>query len=275
MTYFLNFRTHNVGGAVIDPTLWEGDGTTRAKQWQSLSDTQIASLFRGSNILFATHGFNVSQKDGAVSLGALDNYLKLSAPNVFVAMLWPGDAIIPIVDYPFEGGVAMDCGGRLATFCDNSCHSAQSLSFFSHSLGARFVLQAVADITSRKARSVCMAAAAINRDCLTTEYVNAAKNSERISLLASREDDVLKIAFAAGDPFADLLHDDHTPFQIALGSDGPPLPPPQPVNYPWQIPDAADYGHSDYLPPTDPTRWPNAADFMKRAFLGQPQTWPS
>lgn len=113
------------------------------------------------------------------------------------------------------------------------------------------------------------------RDCLSTEYAAAATKAERISLLASREDFVLKIAFNVGDPFADLLHDDHTPFQMALGSEGPPMPPPQQVRPPWQISDQDDYGHSDYLPPTDPARWPRAADFMKRAFLGQPQTWPS
>jgi len=275
MTYFLNFRTQNVGGAVSGPTLYEGDGTAPASGWSLIPAARIPSLFGGKSILFATHGFNVSQQQGANSLGLLDNYLKLASSNLFVGMLWPGDSIIPIVDYPFEGSVAMDCGIRLAKFCEDSCASAQSLSFVSHSLGARFVLQAVANLNGRKAQSVCLAAAAVNRDCLTTEYAAAARNSVRISLLASREDDVLKIAFSVGDPFADLLHDDHTPFEIALGSDGPPTPAPPPVLPPWQISDQDDYGHSDYLPPTDPKRWPRAADFMKRAFLGQPQTWPS
>ena len=274
MTYFLNFRTKNVGGAVTDPVLYEGDGTAPASGWSLIPAARIPSLFAGKSILFATHGFNVSQQQGANSLGLLDNYLNLTSSNLFVGMLWPGDSIIPIVDYPFEGSVAMDCGTRLAKFCKDFCGSAQALSFVSHSLGARFVLQAVTNL-SRKAQSVCLAAAAINRDALTTEYAAAARNSERISLLASREDDVLKIAFSVGDPFADLLHDDHTPFEIALGSDGPPTPAPSPVLSPWQINDQDDYGHSDYLPPTDPTRWPRAVDFMKRAFLGQPQTWPS
>jgi len=274
VTYFLNFRTQNVGGAVIDPQLYKGDATGPASSWVLIPPIQIPSHLAGKNILFGTHGFNVSQQQGAKSLGLLDKYLELSLPDVFVAILWPGDSVIPIVDYPFEGDVAIDCGGRLATFCNDSCASAQTLSFVSHSLGARLVLQAVANL-NRKAQSVCLAAAAINRDCLSTEYAAAATKAERISLLASREDFVLKIAFSVGDPFADLLHDDHTPFQMALGSEGPPIPPPQQVRPPWQISDQDDYGHSDYLPPTDPARWPRAADFMKRAFLGQPQTWPS
>jgi hypothetical protein len=274
MTYFLNFRAQPVGGGAIDPTLWSGDGTVANQGWIFIPPAQIPPHFGGKNILFATHGFNVNRKDGAKSLGMLDKYLKLASPDVFVAMLWPGDSIIPIVDYPFEGNVAKDCGGRLAKFCNIACASAQSLSFLSHSLGARFVLQAVMQL-DRKAQSVCLAAAAVNRDCLTAEYAAAAQNSERISLLASREDDVLKVAFSIGDPFADLLHDDHTPFQLALGLNGPPTPAPPEVRPPWQIRDQDDYGHSDYLPPNDPTRWPRAADFMKRAFFGQSQTWPS
>jgi len=274
VTYFLSFRTHNVGGAVVDPQLYQGNGAIPASGWVLVPPAQFRSLFAGKNVLFCTHGFNVSQQQGAKSLGLLDKYLKLSLPDIFVAVLWPGDSVIPVVDYPFEGNVAIDCGGRLATFCNDSCASAQSFSFVSHSLGARLVLQAVANL-NRKAQSVCLAAAAINRDCLSSEYATAAKNSERISLLASREDYVLKIAFSIGDPFADLLHDDHTPFQMALGSEGPPMPPPQQVRPPWQISDQDNYGHSDYLPPTDPARWPHAADFMKRAFLAQPQTWPS
>jgi hypothetical protein len=275
MTYFLNFRAQPVGGGAVDPRLWQLDRPGPAGKWKLIDPPQIPSLFMGKNVLFATHGFNVTQAVGANSLGLLGNYLNLAGADVFVAMLWPGDSTIPIVDYPFEGDFAIDAGRRLAVFCNNSCASAQSLSFVSHSLGARFVLQAVANL-NRKARSVCLAAAAVNRDCLTSEYAAAARNAERISALASHKDDVLKIAFSIGDPFAVLLHDDHTPFEPALGYDGPPSPPPpQPVAYPWQISDQDNYGHSDYLPPTDPQRWQRAADFMKRAFLGRPQTWPS
>jgi hypothetical protein len=281
VTYFLNFRTQGVGGAVVDPYLLEGDGTANPPILSVVPWALVPSIVGGKNLLFAAHGFNVSYNDGASSLGALDRYLNLAAPSLFIGILWPGDSWLPIVDYPFEGGVALDCGGRLANLCNVWCAGAQSLSFLSHSLGARLVLEAVARL-DRKARSVCLTAAAINRDCLTTEYSLASGNSELISLLASREDYVLKIAFSIGDPFADLLHDDHTPFQTALGFNGPPTPAPQPIRFPWQIPNGEDYGHHNYLPPALPsalppppgTRWPQAVDFMKRAFFAQPQTWP-
>lgn len=282
MTYFLNFRVQGVGGAVVDPYLLEGDGAAVPPALSVVSSAQVPSIVAGKNLLFATHGFNVSYQDGACSLGLLDRYINLASPNLFIGMLWPGDSWLPIVDYPFEGGVALDCGRRLATFCNRSCAGAQSVSFLSHSLGARLVLEAITHL-ERKAQSVCLTAAAINRDCLTAECRGAASNSALISILASHEDYVLKIAFSVGDPFADLLHDDHTPFQAALGSDGPPTPAPQSVRYPWQISDVYDYGHHDYLPPDQAiafppppgTKWPRAADFMKRAFFGQPQTWPA
>ncbi len=278
MTYFLNFRTRGIGGAVVDPYLLEGDGTTVPPTLSVVPRALIPSIVAGQNLSFATHGFNVSYQNGARSLGSLDGYFKLPEPSLFIGMLWPGDSWLPIVDYPFEGGVALDCGRRLATFCTDWCTAAQSLSFLSHSLGARMVLEAITHL-SRQARSVCVAAAAVNRDCLTEEYRAAAANSASISILASHNDDVLKIAFSIGDPFALLLHDDHTPFQAALGYNGPPTPALQPVRYPWQIPDRDNYAHGDYLPqtalpPPPGTRWPQAADFMKRAFFGQPQTWP-
>jgi hypothetical protein len=242
---------------------------------------QVPSIVAGKRLLFATHGFNVSYQDGACSLGLLDRYLDLAPPSLFIGMLWPGDCWLPVVDYPFEGDVALDCGKRLADFCNSWCAGAQSISFLSHSLGARLVLEAITYM-NLKAESVCLTAAAINRDCLAAEYSDGARNSALISVLASHNDDVLKIAFAIGDPFADLLHDDHTPFQAALGYGGPPTQSPQPVRPPWQIPDQCDYGHHDYLPPSQAiplpppaaARWPRAADFMKRAFLEQPQIWP-
>jgi hypothetical protein len=281
MTFFLDFRTKSVGGAVVNPRLFEGDGTASPLALTLIANARVPAIVNGRNLLFAAHGFNVSRSKGACSLGLLDQYLALAPPNLFVGLLWPGDSWLPIVDYPFEGTVSIDCGRRLAAFCNDWCSGAQSISFVSHSLGARLVLEATT-VLGRQAQSVCLTAGAINRDCLTTEYSGATGNSALISLLASRKDSVLKIAFSVGDPFADLLHDDHSLFQAALGYGGPPAPPPQPVRYPWQIPDQDGYGHGDYLPPGVPValpppqnaRWPRAADFVKRTFLSQPQTWP-
>jgi len=96
-----------------------------------------------------------------------------------------------------------------------------------------------------------------------------------VSLLASHKDDVLKIAFTIGDPIADLLHDDHTPFRPALGYNGPATPAPAQIHAPWQIADACDYGHGNYLPSDVDDKWKKVADFMRLTFLRLPAPVPS
>jgi hypothetical protein len=281
MTLYLSFRAQSVGGAVKDASVLMGDGTTQIPSLTLMPLERIGALIADKNIIFGAHGFNVSYEEGCRSLGRLEPQLKLASTDVFLGVLWPGDYWLPVVNYPFEGDVAMDCGRRLARFCKQYLSRALSFSFISHSLGARVVLEAVKYL-DRPARTVCLTAAAVNRDCLTTEYTAAFANASTISVLASREDMVLKLAFPVGDPIADLLHDDHTPFQIALGYTGPPQPIGATVP-PWQIPDDEDFGHSDYLPPSDagaPARtpaaakWPKSAGFMGRALRRENQTWP-
>jgi hypothetical protein len=271
MAYFLNFRIRGVGGPVIDPYLLTGNGATTPPSVSVVPWGQVTSLLAGKSVVFVTHGFNVSYEDGANALEQLAAYLNLPPSYQFIGMLWPGDAAIPYIDYPFEGGPAMDSGAKLAAFCNRWCAGAQSLSFVSHSLGARMVLQAITGL-NRRVRFLCMMAGAINRDCLTTEYAIAAAKCDRIAVLASHHDDVLKIAFPVGDLIADLLHGDHTP-QSALGYNGPPVP--AAVQLPWQIADGCDYGHGDYLPTAGKTKWQRPANFVSSNILGQPVVWPA
>jgi hypothetical protein len=282
MSLYLSVRSQSVGGPVVDPFVVQGDGTADPPTMHLLDWATVESMVAGKNVLFGVHGFNVSLRHGACSLGQLEPFLALTASDLFFGVLWPGDFWLPVVNYPFEGSDAMDSGRRIAAVCRQSFARAQSISFVSHSLGARVVLEAVKNL-DRPARVVCLTAAAINRDCLDTEYAGAAANASAIAILASRKDLVLKVAFQVGDPIADLLHEDHTLFEPALGAKGPPVPALPPILSPWQIPDAADFGHGDYLPPGDhlqnaqaanQARWSRAAGFMARAFHEQPQTWP-
>ena len=137
MTLYLNFRSHSVGGSVAGPFLMQGDGTLRPPALQLLDPASIRSFIDGKNVLFGIHGFNVSLEKGSRSLGQLEPYLRLGASDVFVGVLWPGDYWLPVVNYPFEGADAMECGKRLAAYCRDSFAKAQSFSFVSHSLGAR------------------------------------------------------------------------------------------------------------------------------------------
>lgn len=282
MTIYLNFRAEAVGGGVVDPYCLRGDGTVRPVALATVDWSRLGALVAGRNVVFGVHGFNVDYAAGACALGQLDAYFALGATDLFVGILWPGDSWIPVIDYPFEGDVALDCGRRLAEFCTHWFVAAQSFSFVSHSLGARLVLEAVERL-DRRVRVICLTAGAINRDCLVTEYAGAAGNADAIAVLASHRDLVLKLAYPIGDVIADLLHDDHAPFQPALGSGGPASPAPSVVRRPWQIPDPAGYGHLDYMPPSSAVqnpatlaaaKWPHVAEFMKRAFRGDPQIWP-
>ena len=274
MTLYLNFRSQGTGGSIVDPYLLEGDGTVdppalAAVQWNAIQGKVV-----GKDVLLAIHGFNVNYRRGAGSFGLLDGDLGLSNDSeLFIGVLWPGDFWIPVVNYPFEGSDAMDCGRRLAAFCNRWLAGAQSISFVSHSLGARLVLEAVANL-NRRARMVCLMAGAINNDCLTAEYRNAAANSDTIFVLASRHDVVVRVAFQIGDPISNILDHDHGFFRKALGYEGPPSPAGPPVAFPWQVQDDYRYNHGDYLPPASPTLFPRVTDYIRRAFRGQPQPRP-
>lgn len=149
-------------------------------------------------------------------MGRLDARLAFDESALFIGILWPGDAWLPVVNYPFEGNDANRCGRLLAGFCDRWLGNARSISFASHSLGARLILTA-AQKMSRRPHLLCLTAAAIDRDCLSAEFKAAARKADHISVLASRRDWVLKVAFRIGDPISDLLQDDSITANRALG----------------------------------------------------------
>jgi hypothetical protein len=277
-TTYLSFRTSNVGGSVAAPQVLRGDGSVQPIKLTA--DRDFARLGRdcyGRKVLFGVHGFNVHLGEGARAMALLHAALLPTANEIFIGILWPGDYWIPAVNYPFEGDTAIKCGTLLATFCNQWLVGAQSISFASHSLGARLVLEAVKNLNRPASESVCLTAAAINRDCLTAEYASAAGKSSAISLLASHNDWVLKIAFQIGDPISNILRNDHRFFRKALGYEGPPPEEPTKAAFPWQIPDDKDYGHGDYLPSDavdNPPKWTLVAAFMANAFRGLPQSWP-
>ena len=283
MSLYLTFRSRPVGGSVVDPYVVESTLTNATMTYRPVGWPEVQTLVGGKNVIFAVHGFNVSLEHGARSLGQFERQLQLTPADVYFGVLWPGDYWIPAINYPFEGRDSMDCGRRLASCFTQRFDSAQSVSFVSHSLGARLVLEAVKSL-DRRARLVCLMAGAINRDCLQSEYDAACENSAAIALLASRSDMVLKLAFRAGDTLADLLNDDHHQLQQALGYAGPPLPAGPPVASPWQISNDADYGHGNYLPsgsalediqPGSTAKWLLPAAFFARAFRSQAQIWPT
>ncbi len=273
MTLYLNFRTGGVAGGIVTPYLLEGDGTVNPPAVRALNSAEARDRVAGKNVLFGVHGFNVNYREGARAFGLLDAHLGLAGSDVFIGVLWPGDWWVPAINYPFEGSDAMECGRLLATFCSQHLAEAQSVSFASHSLGARLVLEALVHL-DRRARMVCLMAGAIDRDCLVAEYAKATSMADQIFVLSSHNDSVLRVAFPIGDAISDVFDRGRGFMEQALGYDGPPSPADPPVVAPWQIPDADNYAHGSYLPPTDAARWTRVADFVGRAFRGQPQPSP-
>ena len=280
MKYFLNLRAGSYG-AVCEPYVIAGDIAAGAPLMKSVPFEAVPALVKGKNVLLATHGFNVGYQEGLLSLGRFSQSLAPSENEFILGILWPGDWVIPAVNYPFEEKIAAHAGKLVGGFCNRWLTGAGNLSFVSHSLGARVVLEAAGGL-NRKVRTLCITAGAIGADCLTASYRTAAANCDAIVTLSSMEDMVLAMAFPVGDLIADILDLDHKPFERALGRRGPEVPY-GPTVAPSQIPDSADYGHGDYLPPSarsasfpDPAaRWSKAVAFMGRAFRRQPQNWPS
>jgi len=275
VSLFLDFRTAGVGGGILDePRVLEGNGLIDPPDLRYLGQTLPAARIAGREVVFVTHGFNVSRREGVHALARLERDLNLPSAFVFVGVLWPGDWWIPVINYPAEAGDAVQCGRLLAMFVNTSLSLAGDVSLVSHSLGGRLVLEAVKHL-SRPAREVCVLAAAVDDDCLTSpQYDAARKNAKRISVLASRGDLVLRVAYPAGDFFSDIFYDDDNPARKALGYHGP-RPRADRVLH-AQIPDH-QYGHGDYFPPADLNK-PNGTQkpeaFISEALLGVPHGWP-
>jgi hypothetical protein len=139
------------------------------------------------------------------------------------------------------------------------------------------MLEAVKHL-DRRAHELCLTAAAVDDDCMAhTQYEHARENADRVSVLASRKDLVLRLAFPAGDFVSDvMLGDDDSPWRMALGYHGP-----RPRGLPHvarsQIRPQERHGHLDYFPSSSGGLTPEverSARFIRESILGLPHAWP-
>jgi hypothetical protein len=191
-----------------------------------LLDRFPSDAIAGREVVFATHGFNVTFEEGVHELARLEHELNLPGPFAFIGVLWPGDWWIPAVNYPAEADDAVACGRNLARFVTARWRSPPACRSSRTVLGARVVLEAVKRL-DRPARQVCVLAAAADDDCLTTtQYDAARRNTRSIDVLASRGDWVLRLAYPTADFLSDVFYDDDALARAALGYHGPrPFPP--------------------------------------------------
>jgi len=216
---------------------------------------QLRSDVRGQHVLIGTHGYNVNRADGIACLSNWEGLLQLTSPSVFVGLLWPGDSVWAHgLDYPDEPKIADEAGALIAPFLDANFGNAASISFASHSLGARVILQTVSKMSLPVRRATLMAGA-IDDNCLNTEFQAAAAKIGKISALASMKDDVLSALFPLGNLIGGIIAAGHPWWHAALGHCGPSKPMPGNFQSPFEIPDNWGFGHHNYLqidPPPHP-----------------------
>ncbi len=279
MTLFVNLRAGPYG-AVCTPYVLSGDALADPPAMASVDWTALPTLVRAKTVFLAAHGFNVSYEAGLRSLARLEAAIAPSSTEIFLGVLWPGDWVVPAINYPFEDGVASQAGAFLGDFMNRWLASARSVNMLSHSLGARVVLAAIKSSQRRIARA-CITAGAVNAGCLNEEFAAAAANCDSLVTLSSRADQVLEFAYPPGDLLADVLDPDHPPFETALGREGPNLPYASFVR-PYEIADADGFDHSDYFPPGDivgapqaSAKWRQSAQFISATLRGRPTSWPA
>jgi hypothetical protein len=245
MTRFLDLRLQPVGGELAARVAtFQG---TNIANYSGLLAGDLLAATRGQHVLIATHGFNVNRADGIACLSNWESILQLPPASVFVGLLWPGDSIWAHgLDYPDEPKVADQAGALLGPYIDAHFQDAASVSFASHSLGARVVLSTTANMKGAVRRLTLMAGA-IDDDCLTAEFAAAAAKVESISLLASNKDTVLSRLFPIGNFFAGIIDAGHPWWRAAIGHVGPAQGWPANFRAPYEIPDGWNFDHGNYL----------------------------
>jgi alpha/beta hydrolase family protein DUF900 len=219
-------------------------------------------LTRENSVVFLLHGFNVDKKSGTKGLGNLAAFVDNGGAAV-VSVLWPGDHGIGFLSYPVEGKDADDTADAFCKYIERVLERKPDLSFVTHSLGARVAMGTIKRLAGRgfSIREVCLMAPAIDDFSLASpnEYREQVVNAGRVALLASKEDEVLKYAYPAGDLLqAFVFWDDLA--GLALGYHGARAYDedhgvPGEV-LPVQIPEPRNSNHSDYIPDFKPKKKP-------------------
>lgn len=246
--WFLNCRTQPSGGDVGPVTVTDGELTYPAFP-------ALLRAIRGQHLLIGIHGFNVHQAGAVDHFEQWNKLLTLGDSAVFLGGLWPGDSSwLGAMEYAFAAKAAMRSGDAFADFLNRAFPQALSLSFVSHSLGARVALRTIQQLSPHfTVRRLILMAPAVDDNCLTHEFATAARRVGSITVLASAEDNVLKLAYPLGNPISGIFAQGHPYWHGALGREGPTaLPTPNNVHAGWLLPDAWKVDHSDYLPPQSP-----------------------
>ena len=223
MIYQLSFR--GPGGAVKPGALsvFKPAGVQLANDQALVGNEQVT---------FLIHGFNVDNQAGIQSLSKLAEELSGNIPGAIVFVLWPGDSPIGPLSYSFsEGEQANDTALELARFIESHVSRTIPVNFVAHSLGCRVALETTRRLhhmaNGRKSvypvKQVCLLAAAVDDDSLSipSQYKPAAERAERVVVLSSVADDVLRLIYPLGDLIQAFVFFWKESFGLALGYHGP------------------------------------------------------
>jgi pimeloyl-ACP methyl ester carboxylesterase len=267
--YFLDLRGRNEGGPVLPGRLVTMPGVESGTE---------DDLRREVRVVFLIHGFNVNRQEGQAALSKLAAGLTRSADDAIVVVTWPGDSWAKAAGYPLEGNDADDSAREIVRFADRVLQDGTQLSFVSHSMGGRVVMETIKRLPAGRfaVSQVCVMAAAIDDFSLAwgKGYLRAVENSGRVTVLASQSDKVLRFAYPAGDFLQSFLFFWKDVAGKALGLRGPRAKDgaPVPANvFHAQIPDAAKVDHGDYISAKPGAKHKAAAKFADAAIAGEPK----
>lgn len=219
-----------------------------------LGGDRVQAALSGRPLCFLLHGFNVGRDKGYAGLGAWAKALIPDAgAGLAIPVLWPGDWMLPGVNYPFELADVRSTAARFSEFLAGPAAGAAGLSFVTHSMGARVALETLArPIRRAPVEALLLTAPAVDEGALDDpRFAPAVESVHRIVVVSSIKDSVLRDAFPLGDRVeAALWRGEHASTR-ALGAFGPRLKPGSMVaaKLRWFSIDAADdYGHDDYVP---------------------------
>ncbi len=290
--FVLHLRDQKTGGPVTAGVLYRVLPNWDDDVWWNDRLPDFTLLTRGQRLTVLLHGFNNDREEGREKLVRFIEYLeRKGSTDLMLAVLWPGDGWAGFLTYPFEGRDADNTADALLTWLLSNVHESARLAFVGHSLGCRVVMRAaqrmVHNIKGKKPilDRICLMAAAIDSDSLAKEgptcYRAATVKADRIAVLASEQDSVLRWAYPMGDFIQTFLFQGERS-GWALGRGGPEGCPHEllaKIDSRMANPDR-DIGHSDYLPDPDKAR-PDRTEAESEQFvfeflnrLAKP-TWPA
>jgi hypothetical protein len=238
-----------------------------------------AATLKGKHVCFLVHGFNVDRDAGYTGLGVLgqelgqtngalpgwpypsppDGPVNLFAAGVDVVVptLWAGDFFNIPLNYPFLLGAIRLTGRYFAELLVTA--QMASVSFVTHSMGARVVLEAVQQALSRTFQphmptfdtAVFTAAAVSDQVFDDPDYALAVKAMQQFVVVSSKRDQVLSGAFPLGNAAEEAMWPHDQGEDRALGLTGPKLAPDSPAagKVKWYpVPSGVGMNHGNYLP---------------------------